>query len=114
METAIYFNMVFFAAFTWYSLDFGEKKTAVAYVSVIVIIALLLAIIAFHVSRLMSVYKLSLVRKSFKWIASKLTENKPVQESLDEDEPDEIDGVLLQRAQPPYISYSVVGMSKTS
>ena len=112
METAIYFNMVFFAAFSWYSLDVGGNQTAVAHVSVTIIMALLLAVIVFHVLRFTNIYKLSRIRKSFKWIISKVTENKPVKEDVNEDELDEIDGVLLERAKPPYISYSVLQLSQ--
>ena len=112
METAIYFNLVIFAAFTWYSMDFGGNQEAVAYISVMITFTLLLAVIIFHALRFTSLRKLSFVRKSLQWVASKLTDKKPTQENFDEDEPEELDGVLLQRARQPYVSYSVFQMSQ--
>jgi hypothetical protein len=108
METAIYFNLIFFATFTWYSLDFGGNQLAVAYISVMIIFALLLAVIIFHVR------KFSGLHKSFQWITIKLVKKKMTQQEpvVDEDEPNEIDGVLQQRTRPPYVSYSVVEMSQ--
>jgi hypothetical protein len=110
METAIYFNLIFFAAFTWYSLDFGGNQVAVAYVSVMTIFALLLAVIVFHVLRFTSLHKL----KPSQWTITKLIKKKMTQQeaAVDEDEPDELDGVLQQRTRPPYVSYSVVEMSQ--
>ena len=111
METTIYFNLVFFAAFTWYSLDFGGNQVAVAYISVMIIFALFLAIIVFHILRFSGLYKLSFVQQLLKWIASKLAGKKPTRENLDRNEPDEIDGLLLHRARP-HVSYSVVEIPK--
>ena len=114
METAIYFNLVFFAAFSWYCLDFGGNQVAVAYTSVMIVFALLLAIVIFHVLRFTSLHKFSALQRSFQWITTKLVKKKTTQQEavVDEDEPDEIDGVLQQRTRPPYVSYSVVEMSQ--
>ena len=112
METAIYFNLVFFAAFTWYSLDFGGNQVAVAYVSVVIIFALLLAVIVFHLVRFTSLYKHSFGKKSLQGITTELAVKNSVQEN--EDEPDEVDGVLMQRAMPKYISYTVVALSQSN
>ena len=112
METAIYFNLVIFATFSWYSLDFGGNQVAVAYISVMIIFALLLVVIVFHVLRFTSLNKLSFRQKFFQWITTKLTKEKPTQEEVVENEPDEIDGVLQRRARPPYVSYSIVEMSQ--
>jgi hypothetical protein len=110
METAIYFNLIFFAAFTWYSLDFGGNQVAVAYVSVMTIFALLLAVIVFHVLRFTSLHKL----KPSQWTITKLIKKKMTRQELviDENEPDEINCVLQQRTRPPYVSYSVVEISQ--
>ncbi len=110
METAIYFNLIFFAAFMWYSLDFGGNQVAVAYVSVIIVFALLLAVIVFHVLRFTSLHKL----KPSQWTITKIVKKKMIQQEpvINENELDEIDGVLQQRTRPPYVSYSVVEMSQ--
>ena len=111
METGIYFNLVFFAAFSWYSLDFGGNQVAVAYISVVMIFVLLLAVIIFHILRFTCFYKLSFIQLLIKWIASKLTGKKVARENLDEDRSDEVVG-LLHGARPRRVTYSVVGISK--
>jgi hypothetical protein len=112
MEITIYFNLAMFAAFTWYSLDFGGNQVAVAYISVLTTFALFLVVIVFHVFKFTSLYKLSFNKRSLQWITIKLSAKKATQDDVGEDEPDEVDGVLIQRAKPPYISYSVVEMSE--
>ena len=112
MEIIIFFNLAMFAAFTWYSLDFGGNQVAVAYISVMITLALLLAVIFFHIFRFTSLNKHSYGKKSIQLITSKLSKKKATQDDLGEDEPDEVDGVLIQRAKPPYVSYSVVEMSQ--
>ena len=111
METAIYFNLVFFAAFTWYTSEFGGNQVAVAYISVMIVFVLLLAVILFHILRFTCLYKLSIVQLLIEWIASRLAGKKLPRENLDEDRPDEVAG-LLHGARPPCVSYSVVGISK--
>ena len=112
METTIYFNLVIFAAFTWYSLDFGGNQVAVAYVSVLIIFVLLLAVIIYHILWFTGLYKFSFVQHPLKWIASKLAGKKSTRENLDKDEAGEVDGLLLYGGRRPYVSYSVVGMSQ--
>ena len=112
METTIYFNLVIFAAFIWYSLDFGGNQVAVAYVSVLIIFVLLLAVIIYHILRFTGLCKFSFVQQSLKWIASKLAGKKSTRENLDKDEAGEVDGLLLHGGRQPYVSYSVVGMSQ--
>ena len=112
MEITIYFNLAMFSAFTWYSLDFGGNQVAVAYISVMITFAFLVVVIIFHVFRFTSLYKLSINKRSFQWITIKLSEKKAAQDNFGEDEPDEVDGVLIQRARPKYVSYSVVEMSQ--
>ena len=114
METAIYFNLVFFAAFSWYCLDFGGNQVAVAYISVMIVFALLLAVVIFHVLRFTSLHKFSILQRSYQWITTKLVKKKTTQREafVDEDEPDEIDGVLQQRSRLPHVSYSAIKMSQ--
>ena len=94
METAIYFNLIFFAAFTWYCFDFGGNQVAVAYISVMIIFILVLAVIVFHILRFSCLYKLSFVRQSIKWIASKLAGKTTTRQNMSEGKPSEVDGLL--------------------
>ena len=112
METAIYFNLVFFAAFSWYCLDFGGNQVAVAYISVMIVMVLLLIVIIFHLLRFTRLYKLSSVQQSIKWMASKLSGKTLARENLDENRPDEADRLLLDGARPRHVSYSVVRISE--
>jgi hypothetical protein len=105
METAIYFNLVCFAIFTWYSSDFGGNQVAVAYISVVIIFVLLLAVIVFHLVRFSCIYK-----KLSSW--TELAEKNHVQES--EDVPDEVDGVLMTRQRTRYVSHTVVTLSQNN
>lgn len=107
METAIYFNLVFFAVFTWYSSDFGGNQVAVAYVSVVIICILLVAVIAFHLVCFTCIYK------KFSFFIEQ-SEKNPVQEN--EDFPDELDGVLMTRPTPRtrYVSHTVVALPQNN
>ena len=115
METAIYFNLVAFSALTWYNLDFGGNQVAVAYTSVMIIFTLLLGVIVFHVLRYTKLYKYSFVEKAFKWTSSKLLENKPKEQPLND--PEELDGYRLERSavddqELPTITYSVIEINQ--
>ena len=112
METAIYFNLVAFSALTWYNLDFGENRVAVAYTSVIIIFIILLGVIVFHVLRYTRLYGCSFVEKAFKWTSSKLLEEK-TKEQPPNAAPEELDGYRLERSatrdqELPTITYSVI------
>ena len=116
METAIYFNLVAFSALTWYILDFGGNQVALAYTSVMIIFVLLLGVIVFHVLRYTRLYKCSFVKKSFEWTSSKLLENKPKEQPLN-DAPEELDGYRLERSvaedqELSTITYSVVEINE--
>ena len=109
METAICFNLVTFAALTWYNLDFGGNQVAVAYMSVMITFIWGHCL---HILRYTRVYKLSFVEKAFKWTSSKLLEKKP-KEQPPNDTPEELDGYWLERTtagdqELPTITYSVV------
>ena len=117
METAIYFNLVAFSALTWYNLDFGPDKGAIAYTSITITFIFLLGVIVFHVLRYTRLYKCSFVERALKWMASKLheMEQEPKQESPN-DGPEELDGYQLDRPaaddqQPPTITHTVLEIS---
>jgi hypothetical protein len=75
-----------------------------------IIFALLLAVIVFHVLRFTRLHKLKPSQSTItKLIKKKMTQQEA---AIDEGEPDELDGVLQQRTRPPYVSYSVVEMSQ--
>ena len=48
-ETIVYFNVLALVASTWYTLDTGKSQDIVAYISVMIMFALLVAVIAGHV-----------------------------------------------------------------
>ena len=47
-ETIVHFNLLALAALTWYNQDANKSQAAVAYISVMIIFALLLAVFAVH------------------------------------------------------------------
>ena len=76
MEITIYFNLAMFAAFTWYSLDFGGNQVAVANISVATTFSLLLVVIVFHDFRFTGLYKLSFIKLiTVKLVKKKATHN---------------------------------------
>ena len=76
METAIYFNLVAFSALTWYNLDFGGNQVAVVYTSVTIIFVLLLGVFVYHILCYTRLYKWSVVENGFKWVSSKMKQQK--------------------------------------
>ena len=48
-ETIVYFNVLALAVLTWYTLDADKNQAIVAYISVMIIFVLLVAVIAGHV-----------------------------------------------------------------
>ena len=96
METAIYFNLVAFSTLTWYNLDSGEDKTAIAYTSIMIIFIFLLGIIIFHILRYTRIHKCSFAERIFNWTSSKLREKRPKQE-VPSDGPEVLDGYQLRR-----------------
>ena len=118
LETAIYFNLVAFSALTWYNLDSGGDRTAIAFTFIMIIFILLLGIIVFHTLRYTRIYKCSFVNKTFNWISSKLTE-KMSKKEVQSDGPEELDGYQLDRfaageQQLPNITHTVVEMQDDS
>ena len=115
MESAIYFNLIAFSALTWYNLDFGGNQIAVAYISVMIIFILLIAVIIFHFLRYTMLYKYSFVEKALRWISSKLLEERS--KELDpSNSPEELDGYQLERnvagdQELPTVTHSVVEIS---
>jgi hypothetical protein len=116
METAVYFNLVAFSALVLYYLEVERSQAAAAYTSVSIIFILLLVVIVFHVLCYTKLYECSLVKKSFKWISSKLEDKKPRNESHN-NAPEELDGYQLERTvagdqELPAITYSEVELSQ--
>ena len=98
--------------------DFGGNQVTLAYTSVMIILVLLLGVIIFHVLCYTRLYKCSFVKKSFKWTSSKLLEEKPKEQSLN-DAPEELDGYQLERSaagdqELPTITYSVVEINESA
>ena len=118
VETAIYFNLVAFSVLTWYNLDFGGSQVAVAYISVMIIVILLLGVTIFHVLRYTRLYECSTIEKAFKWTSSKLLE-KPLKQEAPSDAPEELDGYQLERSAAAgnqdlsTVTYSVVEMEQS-
>ena len=96
METAIYFNLVAFSTLTWYNLDSGEDKTAIAYTSIMIIFIFLLGIIIFHILRYTRINKCSFVERIFNWTSSEIIEKRPKQ-GVPSDGPEVLDGYQLCR-----------------
>ena len=96
METAIYFNLVAFSTLTWYNLDSGEDKTAIAYTSIMIIFIFLLGIIVFHILRYTWIHKCSFIERIFNWTSSKLIEKRSKQ-GVPSDGPEVLDGYQLRR-----------------
>ena len=110
MEIAIYFNLLAFAALTWYNLDFRGNQVAVAYTSVISIFILLFGVIIFHILRYTRLYNCFFVEKCFKWATAKLMKDEQKQETPD-NAPEELDGYQLERPideELPIVTYSVI------
>ena len=89
LEIAIYFNLIAFAALTWYNLDFGGNQVAVAYTSVIIIFILLSGVIVFHILRYTNLYKY--FKKAFKWTFSILKE-KLMKKEPPSNSPEDLNG----------------------
>ena len=114
IETAIYFNLVAFSAFTWYNLDYGADKDAIAYTFIMIIFIFLLGVIVFHIWHHTRLYIRSLTERVLKWTSSKLQvlQKKPNQESPN-DSPEELGGYQLHRSaaddqQPPIVTHTVL------
>ena len=67
LETCFYFNIVFFAIFMLYSVSrAGRKQEAVAYISVVLTVAILLLILIYHMYMYTPLFSKLKMSKSYK------------------------------------------------
>ena len=71
-ETIVYFNVLALAASTWYTLDTGKSQDIVAYISVMITFALLVAVITGHVYRYTSLFIMFKNTWLFKQVVAKI------------------------------------------
>ena len=76
LETIMYFNILAFSAFTWYTLDSGKSQAAVAYTSVMTTFFLLLSVITFHVFKYTAFGSFLRNNQIFKWTSAKVQVKK--------------------------------------
>ena len=84
IESIMYFNILGFAALTWYFIGTPHKQRAVAYTSVTITLLFLLLIIAFHVYKFTSLGVVIQKTKIFQVLAAKLLDNKKAKELVDQ------------------------------
>ena len=72
IETIVYFNVLAFAALTWYTLDAGKSQTIAAYISVIITFGLLFAVITAHVYQYTSIFTIFKNTWLFKQVLAKI------------------------------------------
>ena len=84
IESIMYFNILGFAALTWYFIGTPHKQRAVAYTSVTITFLFLLVIIAFHVYKFTSLGVIIQKTKIFQVLAAKLLDNKKAKETVDQ------------------------------
>ena len=84
MESIMYFNILGFAALTWYFIGTPHKQRAVAYTSVTITLLFLLLVIAFHVYKFTFLGFVIQKTKIFKVLAAKLLDNKKAKETVDQ------------------------------
>jgi hypothetical protein len=69
-ETIVHFNLLALSALTWYSLDANKNPDVVAYISIMIIFVLLLAVIAVHVYKYTNLFAIIKRSQLFKKIAN--------------------------------------------
>ena len=84
MESIIYFNILGFAALTWYFIGSPQRQIAVAYTSVTTTFLFLLMVIAFHVYKFTPLGSVIQKIKIFKILAAKLVANEKARERIDQ------------------------------
>ena len=113
LETVMYFDLVAFATFVWYTLDSGGNQTIFAYTSVMITFILLLAVVAFHALRYTRLYNIHLVLETLKWISAKLSMKESKQETPANGQiPEEIDGYQMIRGQDTTVTHTVVEITQ--
>ena len=92
IETITYFNLIAFAACTWYNFDTAKNQTVIAYTSVMITLLLLLSVIIFHVYKYTNLHSTILASKCFKLIRAKMQGHEKEQQKGENAD----DGVLKQ------------------
>ena len=80
MESIMYFNILGFAALTWYFIGAPQRQIAVVYTSVMITFLFLMMVIAFHVYKFTPLGSV----KVFKVLAAKLLGHKKAEEVADQ------------------------------
>ena len=105
IESIMYFNILGFAALTWYFIGTPHKQRAVAYTSVTITLLFLLLIIAFHVYKFTS---LSSVIQKTKTAAKECLNNKKMKEVVDRNPP----AIETENDTIHEVSFSVIDISE--
>jgi uncharacterized membrane-anchored protein YitT (DUF2179 family) len=102
LETIMYFNILAFSAFTWYTLDSDKSPAAVACTSVMITFFLLFSVIAFHVYKYTALASFIMRSEVFKWISAKvktIRQNEPCRGAQQVNKVKHIEG---ERNHPTY------------
>ena len=83
IESIMYFNILGFAALTWYFIGTPHKQRAVAYTSVTITLLFLLLIVAFHTYKFTFLGFVIQKTKIFQVLAAKLLDKKKAKEFVD-------------------------------
>ena len=112
MESIMYFNILGFAALTWYYIGTPKRQTAVAYTSVTITLLFLLMVISFHVYNFTIMGSIIRKNKVFKVLAAYFLDNKKAKDATDADKKSiqheqevsfsvvEVPQPILERAEP--------------
>ena len=108
-ETIVHFNLLALSALTWYSLDADNNQTAAAYISVMIIFALLLAVIAVHVYQYTNLFTTTKNIQSIKHIMAAIqVANSAKQRAEKDDHSKPKVSVSKSTKNPEWPTYSVV------
>ena len=84
MESIMYFNILGFAALTWYFIGTPQKQRAVASTSVTITFLFLLMVIAFHLYKFTPLGSVIQKNKFFKMLAAKILDIKKTRKVNDQ------------------------------
>ena len=84
MEMFTYFNIIFFATFTWYTFDTNRNQSAVAHTSVGIMFIMLLLVIVYHVYRYINIKPFKKLRQTAfcKKLSKKLLTKQVLEHSM--------------------------------
>jgi hypothetical protein len=103
LETIMYFNILAFSAFTWYTLDSDKSPAAVACTSVMITFLLLLSVIAFHVYKYTSLGSIIKRNQAFKWMLARFRMKKVQDSSKGEEEPTKLTYSVVELHPQPQV-----------